>query len=68
MSHLDESFHLTFIMYTVFYRFQSSVMYAIAFKFPFYFYNNSLKGRKGLVARGELTVFSGPEEGAEKER
>lgn len=68
MSHLDESFHLTFIMYTVFYRFQSSVMYATAFKFPFYFYNYSLKGRKGLVARGELTVFSGPGERAEKER
>ena len=51
-------------MHTVFYRFQNSFMYAIAFQFLFYFPNNSLKARSGLVAGGELTVFSGREEGA----
>lgn len=49
-------------MYTVFHRFQSSVVFAIAVQFPFYFDNTPLKGKRGLVARGEQTVFSGPEE------
>lgn len=56
LNHLDrQTFHL--IRYTVFYRLQSSSMYAIVPQLPCRSHNNSLKGRRKLAARKELAIF-----------
>lgn len=56
LNHLDQqTFHL--IMHTVFCRLKSSFMHAIVPQFPCHSHNNSLKGRRKLVAGEELAIF-----------